>query len=284
MPTSFAAGTKVESISSNIDDKTLHELYLWPFADAVRAGTGSIMCSYNRANNSHGCQNSKLLNGLLKTELGFQGFGKHLPAASDVHLTVLVLSDWTATHSGVGSALAGLDMEMPSGTFFGPLLVEAVTNGSVPESRLDDMATRVIAAWYQMGQDQNFTAHGAGVPVDVTIPHTIINAKDPASKSTLLQGAVEGHVLVKNVGNALPLNKPQLLSIFGYDAQSPQKMDPQGAALEAGLGVGEQFAWIFGLEAVNLSDIYAAYAGALLNNANPPSPQTQIASGGSLIL
>ena len=47
-----------ESISANLDDIALHELYLWPFADAVRAGTGSIMCSYNQINNSYGCQNS----------------------------------------------------------------------------------------------------------------------------------------------------------------------------------------------------------------------------------
>ena len=61
-----------ESISANIDDVTMHELYLWPFADAVRAGTGAIMCSYNQVNNSYGCSNSYLLNYLLKGELGFQ--------------------------------------------------------------------------------------------------------------------------------------------------------------------------------------------------------------------
>lgn len=61
-----------QSVSSNVDDKTMHELYLWPFQDAVRAGTGSVMCSYNRINDSYGCANSKTLNGLLKTELGFQ--------------------------------------------------------------------------------------------------------------------------------------------------------------------------------------------------------------------
>jgi beta-glucosidase len=71
----------VEAFSANIDDKTLHELYLWPFANAVHAGAGSIMCSYNRVNNSYSCQNSKLLNGILKTELGFEGF---------------VVSDWGA--------------------------------------------------------------------------------------------------------------------------------------------------------------------------------------------
>lgn len=47
----------------------------WPFANAVKAGVSSIMCSYNRVNGSYGCQNSKLLNGVLKDELNFQGYG-----------------------------------------------------------------------------------------------------------------------------------------------------------------------------------------------------------------
>ena len=87
-----------------MDDRTLHELYAWPFADAVRAGVGSFMCSYNQINNSYGCQNSKLMNGVLKAELGFQGF---------------VMSDWQAQHGGVSDALAGLDMTMPGDTEFG---------------------------------------------------------------------------------------------------------------------------------------------------------------------
>ncbi len=67
------------ALSANIDDRTLHELYAWPFGDAVKAGVASIMCSYNMVNNSYSCGNSKLLNGILKDELGFQGF---------------VMSDW----------------------------------------------------------------------------------------------------------------------------------------------------------------------------------------------
>jgi len=62
------------AISSNIDDRTLHEVYLWPFQDSVKAGVGAVMCSYNRVNNSAACQNSYLQNGILKDELGFQGF------------------------------------------------------------------------------------------------------------------------------------------------------------------------------------------------------------------
>lgn len=86
------------------------------------------MCSYNRVNNSYGCANSKTLNGLLKTELGFQGW---------------VVSDWNAQHAGVAAALAGMDVAMPnSQNLWGSHLVDAVKNGSVPESRLDDMVTR----------------------------------------------------------------------------------------------------------------------------------------------
>jgi beta-glucosidase len=81
------------AMSSNIDDRTLHELYGWPFADSVKAGVASVMCSYQMLNNSYACGNSKLLNGILKDELGFQGF---------------VQSDWLAQRSGVASALAGL--------------------------------------------------------------------------------------------------------------------------------------------------------------------------------
>lgn len=135
----FGLGNITDPISSNIDDTTLHELYLWPFADAVRAGLVSVMCSYNRINNSDSCQNSYLQNYILKEELGFQGF---------------IMSDWQATHAGVSAILAGLDMTMPgdvefdtSTSFFGPNLTIGVLNGSIPQWRLDDMATRILAAW-----------------------------------------------------------------------------------------------------------------------------------------
>jgi beta-glucosidase len=168
------------------------------------------MCSYQRVNNSYSCANSKLLNGILKTELGFQGF---------------VVSDWGAQHAGVATVLAGLDMAMPNSEFWAPGLTTAVQNGSVPMSRIDDMATRIIAAWYQMGQDQNYPPRGVGMAANFTTPHEIVNARDPASKQTLLDGAIEGHVLVKNTKNALPLKSPQLLSLYGYDGQAAAQND-----------------------------------------------------------
>ena len=64
----------VNALSSNVDDRTLHEVYLWPFQNSVKAGVGAVMCAYNKINNSAACQNSWLQNGILKDELGFQGF------------------------------------------------------------------------------------------------------------------------------------------------------------------------------------------------------------------
>ncbi|KAH7323579.1 putative beta-glucosidase [Rhexocercosporidium sp. MPI-PUGE-AT-0058] len=203
---------RVESVSSNIDDKTLHELYLWPFQDAVRAGSGNIMCSYNRVNNSYGCQNSKLQNGVLKEELGFQGF---------------VVSDWGALHGGYAAAEAGLDMVMPSGgVFWGSNLTAAINNGSMNASVLDNMATRIIATWYQFGQDSDdYPEPGVGLPRSLTAQHVFLDAKVPSSKQVRLNSAIEGHVLVKNTNGSLglPLQKPKLVSVFGYDAASPLK-------------------------------------------------------------
>ncbi|PNS16199.1 Beta-glucosidase 1 [Sphaceloma murrayae] len=189
----FVPGFANESVSSNIDDRTLHEAYLWPFYDALKAEAGSVMCSYNKINGSYGCANSKTVNGLLKTELGFEGF---------------VVSDWYAQHTGIASNNAGLDMVMPSSQFLNPdSLSGAVANGSVSASRLDDMATRILAAWFRFarieapGQDRYKT----------------VDARDPADEQARFQSAVEGHVLVKNTG-VLPLNRPSVLNLFGYDA------------------------------------------------------------------
>lgn len=216
------------SVSANLDDQTMHELYLWPFMDAMRAESGSVMCSYNRVNNSYACQNSKTLNGLLKTELGFQGF---------------VMSDWGALHAGYEAADAGLDMVMPiSSGFWGSNLSTAVANGSLEQSRLDDMATRVFAVWKKFGSIPN---PGFGDPptTDWSLPHKHTQAMDPSSRDTVFQGAVEGHVLVKNMNNALPLKKPLVLSLFGYDALPPTVVDPVSS-----------IKWKFGYETVNTSE------------------------------
>ncbi|KAG8157075.1 hypothetical protein KVR01_013065 [Diaporthe batatas] len=249
-----------QAVSSNIDDVTMHELYLWPFQDAVHAGSGSIMCSYQRLNNSYGCQNSKALNGLLKEELGFQGF---------------VVTDWLAAHSGVGSALAGLDMIMPlPAAFFGDNLTEAVNNGSVPEQRVTDMVVRILASWYKMGQDVDYPAAGVGIPMNLAIPHEIVEGRKKSDKPVLFQSAVEGHVLVKNINNALPLRQPRALSVLGYGAKD----------WETNM-VGNPSAWTFGFQPTNTTElregVTSALAGVYPNVTGPARGGAIVSGGGS---
>ncbi|PHH70872.1 hypothetical protein CDD82_6873 [Ophiocordyceps australis] len=185
----------IQAVSSNIDDRALHELYMWPFMDGIRAGAASVMCAYNRVNGSYACDSAHLLNHLLKHQLDFAGF---------------VLLDWNAQHS-IDSANAGLDMVMPYKGAWGDALLDAVRSGNVSE-----------APWFLVHQDApDFPPPGFGM-YNLSAPHKPVEARVPASKPVLLEGAVAGHVLVKNEHGALPFHKPPaMLSIFGYDAAAP---------------------------------------------------------------
>ncbi|TKA74388.1 hypothetical protein B0A55_04514 [Friedmanniomyces simplex] len=220
-------GNPILSTSANLDDQTMHELYLWPFQDLVYAGAGCAMCSYNRINNTYACENSKAINGLLKGELAFPGF---------------VVSDWAGQHSGIPSADAGLDMAMPTTGYWNERQLEkAVDSGALNKTRLIDMATRIIATYYQFGQDKALPL-GTGMPPNLLLPHNYTDAKDLASKSSLLQQALEGHVLVKNTNGALPLKHPKVLSIFGYDAVQQSSFVPDSLFPQSweAIGLGTQ--------------------------------------------
>ncbi|KAI6778868.1 beta-glucosidase A-like protein [Emericellopsis cladophorae] len=223
-----------EALSSNIDDKTMHEVYNWPFVDAVHAGVGSIMCSYQQINNSYGCQNSATLNGLLKGEMGFQGF---------------VLSDWQAQHTGAASAVAGLDMTMPGDTSFntgvsywGSNLTLAVLNGTVPEYRLDDMAMRIMASYFKVGRtvetqpEINFSSwtretfgylHPASQENWQQVNFQVDVRGDHAHH--IRETAAKGTVLLKNNYDALPLKKPKFVAVIGDDA-GPNSAGPNGCS------------------------------------------------------
>ncbi|KAL3482163.1 glycosyl hydrolase family 3 N terminal domain-containing protein [Aspergillus californicus] len=236
----YINGVQVDAISSNIDDRTLRELYAWPFADAVRAGTASIMCSYNRINGSYACEDSETLNGILKEELGFRGY---------------VMSDWFATHSGAKAANAGLDMSMPgpmnqynmTSAYFGSNLVSAVESGDVSEDRLDDMVRRVFTPYFYLGQDDgyptvdpsspfvsiaalSYTPSIFGYPADISIP-VARDVRANHGKLIRKHGAA-GTVLLKNTNNTLPLKSPRTIAVFGSDAADISRGSavPLGAA------------------------------------------------------
>ncbi|GAB7360059.1 hypothetical protein MBLNU230_g7581t1 [Neophaeotheca triangularis] len=241
------------AISSNIDDRTEHEIYAWPFAEAIKAGVVSVMCSYNQVNNSYACGNSRMLNGILKDEMGFQGY---------------VQSDWLAQRSGVASALAGLDMSQPGDglkwmdgkPLWGSELTRAVLNESLPMDRLNDMTMRIVAAWYQVGQDNETMWPKDGGPNFSSWTDDKVGQLHPGASNSEETGVVnkfvqvrntteggdhdilarkiarEGIVLVKNDDDFLPLSRngtaaavaasrsgKMKVGIFGEDAFSNPK-------------------------------------------------------------
>ncbi|EWZ94110.1 putative beta-glucosidase G [Fusarium oxysporum] len=228
-PTMRKDGTVIQnSLSSNIDDRTMHELYMWPFANGIRAGADHAMCSYQLLNQTHACANSKALNGLLKGELGLQGS---------------ILSDWFATHSGVSSINAGLDLNMPGG-WASPYFMnmsQYVENGDISEERLDDMVRRILTPYFRHKQnnpdypaldlslnefkEQETAATGNTILLPATpeeIPMWNIggtknrDVRKDHGKFVRELGAA-GAVLLKNDG-ALPFKAPKNIAVFGNDA------------------------------------------------------------------
>lgn len=164
------------TISSEIDERTLREVYLQPFERAVSAGVKSIMTGYNRLNGVFCADNEWLLRTVLRGEWGFDG---------------VVVSDWFGLHSTVAAMIAGLDIEMPGPPLHrGGALVEAVRAGEVPEALIDKAVARVaaLAEWTGAGSDD-----GAEV-TDV----------DDETRRVQYDAAVASTVLLTNHDDELP--------------------------------------------------------------------------------
>jgi beta-glucosidase len=183
------------TISSEIDVRTQHEIYLPPFKAAVDAGVGAIMCSYNLVNGIYACENPDTQNTVLKGELGFTGW---------------IMSDWGATHSTVASALNGLDMEMPTGINF-LKLKPAIDSGQVPTSRLDDMVLRVLTPMFRLGLFEHASTGTGMLGVD---------AQTPEHRQLAREAAAQGIVLLKNETSILPLDVSRVhtIAVFGSAA------------------------------------------------------------------
>jgi len=188
--------TNRTTLNVKIDDRSARMSDLLALQIANEEGNpGSVMCSYNRVNGVYACENSYLLNEVLKKDWGFKGW---------------VMSDWGATHSTVPAANAGLDQQsgMPFdlADYFGPPLKEAVLNGWVPQARLDDMVRRILHAMFEHGVVDHPVA---SKPETIDFKaHAAVSRKD----------AQEGMVLLKNSAGALPLSRSakKIAVIGGY--------------------------------------------------------------------
>ena len=197
------------TISSDVDQRTLHEIYLPPFEAAVkRAKTFAVMTSYNRLNGTYVSERAELVNGLLKTQWGFDG---------------LVMSDWFGTQATAAALNGGLDLEMPGpARHRGEKLTAAVRAGETTPAAVREAARRVLRLIERVG---GFA--------DPTIPAE--RAEDlPEVRALIRRAGAEGIVLLKNDG-VLPLQAPARLKIaaIGPNAATAQIMGGGSAQLNA---------------------------------------------------
>lgn len=204
------------TISSEVDERTLRELYLAPFeavVAAVEAGGGgarAVMSAYNRVNGTFASEHPWLLRSVLRDEWGFDG---------------LVISDWHGTHSGAGSLEAGLDLEMPGpARRRGPALLADVRAGAVSSRRVDESVRRLVelAAWT-----------GAGDPPDGERTDDA-----PATRAVIRAAAIAGTVLLKNEGPLLPIGPADVVALLGPNARRGQLQGGGSAQVRPNRPVG----------------------------------------------
>ena len=176
------------TISAEMDERTLREIYLPAFETAVKkAQPWTVMCAYNKLNGTFGSENHKLLVDILKNEWGLEGF---------------VVSDWGAVHDRVVSLKGGLDLEMP-----GPrelrvkAVIDAVRSGELDESVLDEAVRRILGIVFKAAETPK------GGSFDVGEHHALAR-----------RIAAEGMVLLKNNG-ILPLKSPKKIAVIGRAAK-----------------------------------------------------------------
>ena len=175
------------TVSSEIDEDVLREIYLVPFEAAVGAGVRAIMTAYNRLNGTYCSEHRWLLSEVVRREWGFDG---------------VFISDWFGTHSALESLLAGLDVEMPGPPRHrGPSLREAIVD--------DDSARRAVAA--AVDRIAELAAWTAAAESD----GTETTDDEPATRAVIRRAAAAGTVLLANRDETLPLAPGAHIALIG---------------------------------------------------------------------
>jgi beta-glucosidase len=187
--------TDRKTVNEVISDRTLHEIYQQAFEAAVKQGhVAAVMCAYPSVNGQFMCENKHILTDVLRDQWGFDGF---------------VQSDYTATHSSVGSADAGMSLELRPGGPYSDELKQAVQDGTVSMQRLDYLLELRLAQEIKFGLfDHPLTT----TPIDETTDGQVARQVEEA-----------GTVLLKNDSNQLPLDATKLhsIAVIGQYAATP---------------------------------------------------------------
>ena len=174
--------------SSDMDERTLHEIYLPAFKMAVEEGeVASVMTAYNLINGVHASEHDYLNNQVLKGDWAFDGF---------------IVSDWVSTYDGLACAKGGLDLEMPSGKMMSKEnLIPAIESGVLQEEQIDDKLRRILGQYKRFGFFQN---------PDLRKNYVLDSS---AVRLAALDAARGGMVLLKNDSGVLPISKEEIKSI-----------------------------------------------------------------------
>lgn len=181
------------SVSSEVDERTLREIYLAGFETAVKkTQPWTIMCSYNKVNEEYASQHKYLLTDILKEEWGHEGF---------------VMSDWGAVSDRVAGVAAGMELEMPgSAGINDKLIVAAVKNGTLDKKLLDECVERILKVVFKAADNAR--------------PDTTFNKA--AHHAFARKVAGECVVLLKNEDSILPLKRTGKIAIIGKFAETPR--------------------------------------------------------------
>jgi beta-glucosidase len=197
------------SISSEVGERALREIYLPPFKAAVRkAGVWALMSSYNRVNGTFASENRFLLHDILRDEWGWDG---------------LVMSDWFGTKSTAASVNAGQDLEMPGPAIWrGDKLLQAVRDGEVSEATIDERARNVLRLIERVGAFEN-----PDIPAEQAVDL-------PKHRALIRRAGAEAGVLHKHDG-ILPFDSKdvQTLAIIGPNAKTARVMGGGSAQIKA---------------------------------------------------
>lgn len=188
--------------NSELDDRTFYEVYLPAFVRALQANPYTVMCSYNLVNGLYSSENKKLLNGILRRELGFDG---------------VIVSDWEAVKNRARALKATLDIEMPHNENSLADLQEAYKAGYISDEEIDASVDRIIALLEKIEQNKKL--------------RKVSYSKEQRHENAV-KIASEGIVLLKNDG-ILPLQKNKSVTLFDnwILGRASEKIGGGGSAL-----------------------------------------------------
>jgi beta-glucosidase len=234
-----------------IDTRTLHEIYLPAFYDTtIKAGAGSVMCSYSSPNGTFACQNQPLLS-ILEQHWGYKGW---------------VGSDYGAVHQAVPSVNAGLDQEQGS-SLFGPALEPAAQDGEIPMSTIDEAAHRIA---FEMFKHGFFNQQPTGTEST--------DASTPAHVAFAQRNSEQGTVLLKNAGSVLPLSSSQTSSIAVIGADGTTDPETAGGGSAAVNPTGSVVSPLQGITARAGSGVaVSSYSGTTPADAAATARKAQVA-------